>query len=294
METDFQKINAICKVCKGQNIKFFAEKNNWKIYKCRQCGLIFVWPLPENLSCLYSADYFNGAKKGFGYVNYDNDKLAMAATFDLYLDKIELFLGSKGQLLDIGAATGYFMEIARKRGWEVWGIEISEHASNLAKKKNLRVLNSALSETSFPHNFFDVITLWDVLEHLPNPEHDIQLINKFLKPGGLIAVNTPDVSSFCAEIMGRRWHALLPPEHLTIFNPQNLSALLGKSGFKVVLVDKIGKKFSLQYIFNILSNWQKFFFWHWLAERLKSNCFGKLAIPINLRDNFFIIARKND
>jgi SAM-dependent methyltransferase len=292
METDSQKVNTACKVCRDRDFAFFAEKNNCQIYKCLKCGLIFVWPLPNNFSAIYSSDYFSGAHKGFGYVDYDRDKAAMADVFNVYLDKIGSFMPHKGRLLDIGAATGYFLSIAKKRGWKVYGVEISEHAANLAREKGLNVLTGTLTNANFPAGFFDVVTLWDVIEHLPDPEVDLCIAFKLLKPGGLVVINTPDADSFYAKIMGRRWHALLPPEHLTIFNLGNLSVLLGQAGFKVVAVDKIGKRFTLQYIFKILDNWHQFFIWHWIAKKLQGERLGKIIIPINLRDNFFVIASK--
>lgn len=125
----------ICKVCRGQNLKFFVEKNNWKIYKCRQCGLIFVWPSPKETYITYGKDYFCGATKGFGYVNYDEDKKPMISMFESYLKKIEKFLPNKGKLLDVGSATGFFLEIAKNRGWDIFGVEISEYAASRSREK---------------------------------------------------------------------------------------------------------------------------------------------------------------
>ena len=92
-----------------------------------------------------------------------------------------------------------------------------------------------------------------------------------MKKGGLIAINTPDSGSFIAKLLGKRWHLLVPPEHLVIFNRVNLDLLLKSCGFEVLWTGKIGKKFTLQYIFQILANWQRSPLIGQLAGFLKSN-----------------------
>lgn len=292
MENDSQKINTACLICSSTDIKFFARKNNHNIYNCKHCKLLFVWPLPENTADIYSEDYFKGAHKGFGYVDYDQDKPAMLATFNRCLEKIEKISPDRGSLLDVGAATGYFIKTAENRGWNAEGLEISQHAVGQARNENLNVRQGTLSTADYQSESFNLVTLWDVVEHLPNPRSDILRAYNVLKHGGMIAINTPDTSSFFAKLTGKNWHLLVPPEHLIYFNPDNLADLLKRSGFEVLSTDKMRKKFTLQYIFQTLYRWQKLFIWKWLARFFKSHQMGKLSIPVNLRDNFLIIARK--
>ena len=292
MENDTQKTNINCPSCESKEIKFFTRKNNYDIFCCKLCKLIFVWPLPKNTVNTYSGNYFKGASNGFGYVDYEQDKSVMISTFNRCLEKIEKVLPDKGNLLDVGAATGYFIKIAENRGWNAEGLEISQYAVDQARKQNLNVRQGTLSVADYQPEAFDLVTLWDVIEHLSNPKSDILTVYNILKRGGVIAINTPDTSSFFAKLTGKYWHLLVPPEHLIYFNPQNLGDLLKRSGFKVLLIDKMEKKFTLQYIFQTLYRWQKLFVWKKLAEFFKNNKIGKLSVPINLRDNFFIIARK--
>ena len=292
MENEIQKINTNCPSCESGAIKFFTKKNGYNIYSCKLCKLLFVWPLPENTANIYLDDYFRGAQKGFGYVNYDQDKLVMLSTFKWYLDKIEEILPDRGDLLDVGAATGYFIKTAEDRGWKAEGLEISQYAVEQARKQNINVRQGILSTADYQPESFNLVTLWDVIEHFPNPRSELLRIHNILKHGGVVAINTPDTSSFFAKLTGKNWHLLVPPEHLIYFNPQNLGDLLKMSGFEVLSADKIGKKFTLQYISQTLYRWQKLFVWKWLAEFFKTHQMGKLSIPINLRDNFFIIARK--
>src|SRR5687768_16282665 len=100
----------ICPCCRATGATRAFRKNSCDIYRCAGCGLLMVWPIPQ-VSEIYSEDYFNGAHGGFGYVDYDQDKRAMDRTFVTFLERIEKHAPSKGTLLDVGAATGYFLDL---------------------------------------------------------------------------------------------------------------------------------------------------------------------------------------
>lgn len=290
MEDDIKKIDISCLIC-GSAVSFFCSKNGHSLYRCSSCGLIFVYPTPAAASAIYSADYFSGAKGGFGYVDYDRDKEPMRAVFGKYLKILDsLLIGRK--LLDVGAATGFFVDLAIRRGWNAIGLEISDYATEIGRLRGLKILTGELTSIDFKPDTFNVVSMWDVIEHLAKPREAIERAAFILKTGGLLALNTPDAGSLTAKALKHRWHLLIPPEHLFYFNPKNLSNLLRKSGFKILLTDKIGKRFTLQYISQILYSWQRIFIWKWLAEFFKTHRIGELSIPINLRDNFLIIARK--
>lgn len=274
---------------------FFADKNGYKIYRCDSCQMLSVFPVPtsDTIESVYKEDYFFGAKKSFGYVDYDANKKAMTNIFELYLSKFKKILGGTGRLLDIGAATGFFMHIVERHGWKTDGIEISSHAASLGKNRGLSIGAGTIHQTTFLPQSFDVVTMWDVIEHVPDPASDIRKITALLKSGGILAINTPDSGSLFARIMGARWHLLVPPEHIYYFNRTSLRMLLEKNGFMVIEVGCVGKRFTLEYIMNMLYNWQGLRIWVVLLSYLRRHHgFANLAIPINLRDNMFILARK--
>src|SRR5580693_7774217 len=125
-----------CAIC-GAPAGVLGSRNNHRIYKCHACRTYFTWPIPlsgENLK-IYSEDYFSGAANGFGYADYDRDKQVMIPAFEKYLDIIERFLPTKGTLIDVGAATGFFLKLAVDRGWTGIGVEPSVHASTMAREK---------------------------------------------------------------------------------------------------------------------------------------------------------------
>ncbi len=292
MENNSEKINPVCSICGAKDTRFWFEKNSFNLYKCGECGLIFTESVSD-VSEIYSEDYFSGAKNGFGYVDYDKDKQAMAGTFEFYLDKIKEFSADGRNLLDVGTATGYFLEIAKRRKWNVMGVEISTFVAEKARTKGLNVVTGTLENLSVPDEYFDIITFWDVIEHFSNPKSQLLLAQGMLKKGGLIAINTPDAGSFIAKMLGKHWHLLVPPEHLIIFNQKNLKMLLKSCGFDVLWNGKVGKKFTLQYAIQVFSNKLKLKPFAQVAEFFKNNALGKINIPINLKDNFLVIAKKS-
>jgi len=145
---------------------------------------------------------------------------------------------SKGRkLLDIGCACGIFMHIAEKQGYDVQGIEISDESANIAKEKfNLKVRQDNFSETGLEPSSFDVVTMWDVLEHSFNPLADLKGVYGLLRPEGLLAIQAPNLRGLDATILKKDWGWLQLPYHLYFFTPYNLRKLVEKAGFKVLAV----------------------------------------------------------
>src|SRR3989344_2020238 len=114
-----------CPVCGAWSHDVFARKSGYALYSCRACGLTFVHPIPDSAG-VYGEDYFSGARGGFGYVDYDADKEPMAPVFEKYLRRIARY-GTGRRILDVGAATGFFLDIARRAGFDAYGVELSAY-----------------------------------------------------------------------------------------------------------------------------------------------------------------------
>ena len=282
-----------CLVC-GSIAAPVGDKSGYEFHRCRECGLLFVWPLPEGNLEIYSEDYFAGARNGFGYVDYDQDKSAMADTFESYLDMLARRHPQLGDLLDVGAATGFFLELARSRGWKTCGVEPSRYASQVASQKNLTVHQGVVEDLNLPDASFDVITMWDVIEHVKDPDESLKAASRLLRPAGTLALNTPDAGSLLARLLGLKWHLVVPPEHLVLFGQESLRRLLRANGFTVTALHRIGKRFSIQYVLQTLARWQGLSVWHKAAGLSRRWGFGNWGIPINLRDNMFVLAVKKD
>lgn len=281
-----------CHICNTQTANYWFTKNDCDIHKCSLCKLIFVSPHPDTTSNLYTKDYFCGANNAFGYVNYDEDKNMDSATFTKYIRRIEGIMPNKGRLLDIGAATGVFMKTANDLGWKTTGVEISEFAAETARNKGLDVHTGTLDTVAFPPASFDVITLWDVFEHLPNPGKILDSVNLLLAPNGILVLNLPDAGSAYARVTGKRWPLIIPPEHLYLFGEKNLIKILEKHAFTMLLTDKIGKSYTPAYIFQILYTVQRKNIWKTISNWIRKTPINRLSIPIHLRDNLFLIAKK--
>lgn len=294
-----------CPICEYSRTGFLFSKSGYDIYCCTKCAFKFVHPSPSDPADVYSEEYFRGATHGFGYVDYEEDKVAMRHFFETVLDSIERYKSARPKffsvnsgpansmkLLDVGAATGFFVKIAEGRGWNSIGLEISAYAVSAAFRNGAPVIQGTLDSADFHYSSFDAITLLDVIEHVADPVGMVEKCVKLLRPGGILAINTPDSSSLWAKIFGRAWHAYCPPEHLSYFNPDNLSQLLKNHGLEVEGVSKLAKRFSPAYVFSMLFRWQKFRFWMWLSGRIKNTFLNRISLPVNIRDNFFIIARR--
>lgn len=287
-----QRTNPACVICEA-TARSSGTKGEYTYYRCQSCKHFFVWPMPTPaaLAEIYREDYFSGAGDGFGYVDYDRDKMPMIPTFEKYLDVIAKYGPHSGRMLDIGAATGFFLDLARNRGWTVHGVEPSDYAASLGRSKGIPVVTGTLDQLPPGLEKFDVVTMWDVIEHLTEPEEALRSVHGFLKPGGLLVINTPDSGSLMAKVLGTKWHLVVPPEHLNLFHRKSLRFLLEKNGFDLLLDTTVGKQFTPQYIFQTLAHWQKLSIWQKLSDGLKGHAINRLAIPINLRDNMFVLAK---
>jgi len=253
---------------------------------------MFVWPVPENYLALYGKDYFSGAKNRLGYADYEGDKKKLCGTFKNYLQRIEAILPQKGKLFDVGAATGYFLELAKENGWQASGIEISQYAASVGRKNGLNIVTGNFETCDIRENQFEAVVFWDVLEHFARPDLAVRQARKILKPGGILVINTPDSRSVLAKILRRRWHAIVPPNHLCIFSLKNLTQLLSKNNFEIIKTARVGKKFSLRTIFKVLANWQKISVLRNISNYFLRSRIGNLSAYLNLRDNVFLVARK--
>ncbi|MES3005130.1 MAG: class I SAM-dependent methyltransferase [Patescibacteria group bacterium] len=290
MENDIKEIG--CVGCLSKDKTFFGKKNGFNIYKCSNCRMLSLYKKPQTLDQVYNSEYFSGGSGGFGYVNYDEDKEPMRNSFKKYLDLITKISNKKGKLFDVGAATGFFMSLAKVDGFEVSGVEFSDFAAGQGRSRGFDIKTGTLDKLAIEEGGYEVVTMLDVIEHMPDPENDIKIIQKMLKQNGLVVVNTPDSGSFYARMMGINWHLVVPPEHIHYFNERGIRELFTRNGFEVLLVTRMSKKFTLEYIFNMLFKWLKVGLFQKIAIRLKGTSLGRLSLPTDLRDNMFIVAKK--
>jgi 2-polyprenyl-3-methyl-5-hydroxy-6-metoxy-1,4-benzoquinol methylase len=222
-----------CVICGSVAFQFLSEKNNYRIERCSVCDLVQVTNMPalekgEQGQDFYE-DYYKDAvskcEKSFEDMGINQKKL----------DQIEKGIRKKGKLLDVGCAFGFFLDVARQRGWTVAGIEISEYAAEYAARQlGLSVTNKTITEAMFEEKSFDVITIWYVIEHLQNPKQVLRHLSNFLKDDGMLVISTPNVDSYRARIQGKKWRCWIPPEHLVYFSPETMRNLLKKCALEII------------------------------------------------------------
>jgi SAM-dependent methyltransferase len=139
-----------------------------------------------------------------------------------------------GRILDVGAATGIFLDGMRRFGWETLGVEPTERAVRYARERlGLEVIHGRLEETHLPAASFNAITMWDVLEHVHDPRAVLAETARLLRPGGLLVLSLPNPDSLEARLFGPHWLGWDLPRHLNIFRPALLRALLARYGMPV-------------------------------------------------------------
>lgn len=205
---------------------------------CDACGLIFQNPRlsQSEIHKYYPPDY-----DSYQDIELDNDDLksriatrGLSKRSQVVMDNME-----GGKLLDVGCAIGNFLRMMQKfPGWDLHGIEISEHAARIAREKyQLNVYNGVIEEAKYPPNHFDVVTLWDVLEHIVDPKSLLLEVNRVLKSSGNLILKIPNGGSWDAQLFGKYWSGLDAPRHYYVFKRNSITRLLELSGYRIKKMD---------------------------------------------------------
>lgn len=211
------------------------EQAGYRILACLGCGLRFLDPQPDAdaLERLYAETYYHSDDPlARGYARYTAEAANWRATFR---DRLGHLPPPPARLLDVGAAAGFFVEQARQAGYDARGVEPSTWASGYARDElHQPVDTGTLEAMRYPDAGFDIVTMWEVIEHLPDPAAFLLEVARVLAPGGTLAFSTPDAGSLAARLSGRRWLGWQKvPEHLWFFDLPALTRLLDKAGFEV-------------------------------------------------------------
>jgi 2-polyprenyl-3-methyl-5-hydroxy-6-metoxy-1,4-benzoquinol methylase len=141
-----------------------------------------------------------------------------------------------GRLLDLGCGNGLFLHAARSTSnWDVYGVDLSAHAAQVVKSQfDIDIHVGDIHSAEFDQHFFDVITMWDVFEHLYAPADVLIEAQRILRPGGLLIIRVPNVTSSSRRIFGQYWAGYDAPRHLAVFSPATLSRFLDHAQFEIL------------------------------------------------------------
>ncbi len=203
--------------------------------RCARCG--HVWAdmrlSDEDLRQLYSAAYFEGDE----YLDYTLEKTAPRRNFRARLRDLGRSHAPGKSIWEIGAAYGYFLEEARSAGFQVAGCDISEHAAAQARQRaSLDVRAVDYLTLPAPAEPFDIVCLWDTVEHLAAPQLYLEKAAAELRTGGTIALSTGDIGSLLARRRGEKWRLIHPPTHLHYFSSASMRRLLDRLGFENIRI----------------------------------------------------------
>jgi 2-polyprenyl-3-methyl-5-hydroxy-6-metoxy-1,4-benzoquinol methylase len=253
-------------------------------------------PEVEELRAVYGEAYFrNSRSEEMGYEDYERDRYCIVKTAGRRLDLIERYQQERGRLLDVGCALGFFLEAAQHRGWQVDGVDISAHATEYAKTElGIPARCGQLEEVGFEPESYDLLTLWDVIEHVPDPVAHLRYCRSLLRDSGVVVISTPDIGSLVARATRERWMGFkLAEEHLYYFNRQTLSLALDRAGFEVLHLQAIGKDVSLDFFTRRLGLYAPRVA-SALARGIEMTGLGRASVYVNPRDIVMALARKRE
>lgn len=284
-----------CLFCGPAEQELRFRDGPFRVVRCRRCGLTYVTPRlpPDRLHEMYQEEYWSSDRaREFGYTRYLADAADYLRTYRLRSRLIAARRPLPGRVLDVGCAAGFFLRVMADLGWTTTGLEISagmcEYARGTLGLPDVR--RGDLLSVPLPAESFDVVTLWDVIEHLEDPPAHLRAARAALAPDGLLVLETQNVASGFARLLGRRWQHFKHEEHLYHFDPATLERLLREAGFRIVhRTARFGGKFVSP---------------HFVAERV-----GKIhpvlsalssplrllpgpSVYVNLRDEMVVLAAR--
>ena len=223
--------SVVCNLCAADDTEEVARHNGFRIVRCRRCELVYVNPRPASdaLVSLY-AEYH--ARDGADEASWNR------LMGDVFRESAELLCSSQdasrlGRLLDVGCGFGAFVALMRDRGWEAEGVDPSPTVVAAAARKGRTVHLGTLERIDSPHGIYDAVTMFYVLEHLPDPMSALRTASELLAPGGTLLIRVPHTTPIARLLapLGLGGALYDPPFHLYDFSPVVLRHMLQRTGF---------------------------------------------------------------
>lgn len=212
-----------CPLCQSAELHVLSEYQHAYLQQCKACQFIFSEQIPsdEELERYYSNEY--ELTEFFSPIT--------AKRYEEILDRFEP-LRKTNRLLDVGSGSAFFAEIALKRGWEVYGTELTDATISLAEKKGLNMSKGRLEDVQFEANSFDLVVCIEVIEHISFPQSFTSEIHRVLRSGGAVYISTPNFDSLLRRKLKGQYDVINYPNHLSYFTAKTLNSLFTSNGFK--------------------------------------------------------------
>lgn len=261
-------------------------RQHLQIVRCRECQLVYANPRfdPDTL-----IDSYEAVEDEL----YLKEREGRVLTFQKHLKVMQRVLGVPDgrKLLDVGAYVGVFVDVARRAGWDVTGLEPSRWAVAQAQAGGLPVIQGDLQQADFVPESVDVVTVWDVVEHFDDPLREIEAAYRLTRPGGWVVIHTIDIGSPTARLLRARWPFLMEM-HVVYFSRATLRELLEKAGYEFVEVHTQGRYLSAGYLANRIGAAFSKPLGNALHSVLKRLKLAEVPLPVNTFDLFTMYARK--
>ncbi|MBD3327558.1 methyltransferase domain-containing protein [candidate division KSB3 bacterium] len=214
-------------------------QQQFRIVRCPACGLLFLnpRPTPDEIDQYYQYEAY---REEFAPAVEDEPSAWRCWNrrygLNRYCRLVEKNRPNGGRILDVGCGTGNFLAQLRKRGdWDVQGLDVAPKAVEYARRRlKLPIFLGTLEEARYPTASFDVVTLWNVVEHLHYPLQTLTEVRRILHPDGILAFSVPDAGSWDARLFEEDWVGLDPPRHLYTFSRYTAASLLVETGFRTL------------------------------------------------------------
>ena len=242
-----------CPVCGSSKYRTAFVKDGFPHIICSQCSMMYVSPILKREP---SEDWFRGSVELDSWVDVllnENQRKFDEPKFLRGMKLLEEYSTLPGRrLLDIGCAVGNFLLIARMKGWKGVGLELTQKAVDYCESINLDVRQEILTPNTFQKGSFDVVTMWDVLEHILDPIEILGTIYNVLKPGGLLLLRVPNGDSLAARILQEKCLVFAGYTHVSLFSTKTLRKITESSGFKTISIETVNPEL------NVINNYLQY------------------------------------
>jgi len=279
------QMHSSCPACGGCELKDLWKVNGYTIAKCGTCALVFV----QNQVTVeeLAAQYAGGTDDAYDETNVE--------CLNYYYNKLGILIRSRfpqpGRILDVGCSRGWFLDVMTD--WECYGNEmVTSDAMIASKRYGDRIVTGPFEEYPLQENYFDVITLQDVFDHVCDPMSALEKCRRLLRPGGLIVIKVHNISCLYAKLTGPNFYAVIPPFHLFYYDRRTLSSTLSNSGFQVIGSRFIGHLFKVKMVFFRLSRGNTNSLCYRIYKKLIGTLVGEIRFHKNLHDIITVLAVK--
>jgi len=219
-----------CLVCSSKVLLDLHDYMDHHLSQCKKCGFVFAKKIPSDKEL---EEHY----KGYGR----NDYLS-PITIKRYNELLNTFeeFRKTNKILDVGCGIGYFLEVAKERGWDVYGTEYTNEAIQICSSKGINMQKGILSSRNYQNEEFDIITSFEVIEHINNPIDELTNFYKVLRKGGLVYLTTPNFNSLLRYRLKSEYNVICYPEHLSYYTPKTLKKLFTCVDFKTKKIESTG------------------------------------------------------